>query len=241
MNIKLVSPFLAKKYPITQGFGENPGSYVKFGLSGHNGIDYGCPTGSLIYSSSDGTVTKTGFDPEGYGNFVRVSTTWGRVIYAHLSEVCCSTGQFVRSGDFIGRSGNTGNSTGPHLHFEVRLNGHEANGYSGAVDPTEYFIVAMTPAINVPATETTTVLPVVLPDTPVLGECNLTSEAYTVTSAIGLNVRSIPSTDGSLLFRLDDGQKINAVTMQATNGDIWLGFVVWCAQWYQGDELARKV
>ncbi len=225
MNIKLVSPFLARKYPITQGFGENPGSYVKFGLSGHNGIDYGCPTGSLIYSSSDGTVTKTGFDPEGYGNFVRVSTTWGRVIYAHLSEVCCSTGQFVRSGDFIGRSGNTGNSTGPHLHFEVRLNGHEANGYSGAVDPTPYFdgVDAITPSEDEP---------------------KIISSSKTIKVIVDvLNLRCEPNITADVVGALYAGAIVQ-YTSKMDVGDItWLQLFdyVWCAYSYVGETYVTEV
>jgi hypothetical protein len=66
--------------------------------------------------------------------------------------------------------------------------------------------------------------------------------AYSVTSDIGLNVRALPSTDSEVVFRMVDGQKLNAITEHTDDaGNHWLGFVVWCCQEYQGEELARKV
>lgn len=102
-------------YPITQGFGRteyNPN---------HTGIDYGCPTGTPIYASADGTVFYTGWKDGGYGNCVFIKHPDGFVtIYEHLSKVSVTVGQTVKQGQTIGYSGSTGNSTGPHLHFEIR-------------------------------------------------------------------------------------------------------------------------
>lgn len=90
----------------------------------HAGIDLGAPTGTEVYAARDGTVTATGFDRV-LGNFVRLSHGDGyETVYGHLSSVGISLHQEVRSGTILGRVGSTGQSTGPHLHFEIRRQGH---------------------------------------------------------------------------------------------------------------------
>lgn len=123
-------------YPITQKFGENPGSYSGFGLAGHNGVDYGVPNGTKILAAADGTVEKVGNDPNGYGIYVKLKHAEGyHTLYGHLREYVYGIGDTIVAGQLIGYSNNTGNSTGSHLHFEIRLDGQESNGYGGAVDP----------------------------------------------------------------------------------------------------------
>ncbi len=70
----------------------------------------------------DGTITYAGWNDEGYGNLVVVENGPYKVYYGHLSQIPVEVGQTVSAGDVIGISGNTGNSTGPHLHYEVRIN-----------------------------------------------------------------------------------------------------------------------
>lgn len=101
--------------------------------SGHVAIDYSTPTGTPIRSTMAGKVVHAGWNTEGYGNLVIVENGPYKTYYAHLSEIPVSVGQIVQSGIVIGLSGNTGNSTGPHLHYEVRLNGRK-------VDPRPYTI-----------------------------------------------------------------------------------------------------
>ncbi len=95
---------------------------------GHRGIDEGAPTGTNIYASASGTVVavKTGCVVGkkrcggGYGNFVKVQHKNGTAtLYGHMVKVATSVGAFVNQGDIIGYVGSTGNSTGPHIHFEV--------------------------------------------------------------------------------------------------------------------------
>ncbi len=93
----------------------------------HAGIDIGAPYGSLTRAAEDGVVTYAG-SANGYGTLVLIShgTIGGHDItsgYAHQSQLLVREGQFVRKGQAVGRVGNEGNSTGPHLHFEVRRDG----------------------------------------------------------------------------------------------------------------------
>lgn len=110
-------------YPISLDFGEAfPPLYTA--ESPHEGIDYATPVGTEILASADGTVQLVGNLTVGYGKYIKLSHAGGMVtIYAHLSQVFVRMNQSVKQGDVIGLSGNTGNSTGPHLHFEMRRNG----------------------------------------------------------------------------------------------------------------------
>lgn len=89
----------------------------------HSGLDFAANVGARVVATADGTVTKAG--PYGaYGNTVMVDHGHGLVsLFGHLSRVNVKAGDQVRRGDLVGAVGNTGRSTGPHLHYEVRLNG----------------------------------------------------------------------------------------------------------------------
>ena len=90
----------------------------------HAGIDLAAPTGTEVYAARDGRVVATGLDSV-LGNFVRLDHGDGyETVYGHLSVVLISLHQEVRSGTILGRVGSTGMSTGPHLHFEIRRQGH---------------------------------------------------------------------------------------------------------------------
>ena len=90
----------------------------------HKGLDYAHPTGTNIYASAGGTVTFSGWNSGGYGYLVIISHGNGvQTYYAHCSKLLCSVGQTVSQGQLIAKVGNTGRSTGPHLHFEIRVNG----------------------------------------------------------------------------------------------------------------------
>ncbi|MEA2043289.1 MAG: M23 family metallopeptidase [Bacteroidota bacterium] len=93
----------------------------------HTGIDLTAPTGTKIYAPGDGVVFRTG-RAGGYGNHVRINHGYGYVtVYGHLSKILVRPGQKVKRGDVIGLVGNTGLSTAPHLHYEVRINGKWVN------------------------------------------------------------------------------------------------------------------
>lgn len=123
-------PFLGE-YPITQYYGE------KITSTFHTGIDYGCPTGTPIFASADGVIRFIGQDKTGYGNCVIIEhDTTHATLYAHLSTLgtIYFPGTKVKQGEVIGWSGNTGNSTGPHLHFEAR---HIWNDFRSHFNPMD--------------------------------------------------------------------------------------------------------
>lgn len=99
--------------------------------TGHNGLDFGIVVGTPVHSTMNGKVVYAGWNDQGYGNLVIVENGPYRTYYAHLSQIPVTLGQTVTAGSVIGASGNTGNSTGPHLHYEVRYNGK-------AIDPTGF-------------------------------------------------------------------------------------------------------
>ena len=95
--------------------------------SSHHGIDFGVPVGTPISSTMDGEVLFAGMSNDGYGNLVIIGNQEYKTYYAHLSSIPVFPGEFIKAGTIIGYSGNTGNSTGPHLHYEVRLNNKAVN------------------------------------------------------------------------------------------------------------------
>jgi murein DD-endopeptidase MepM/ murein hydrolase activator NlpD len=89
----------------------------------HPGVDIAVPTGSVVRASGGGVVLQTGTQEE-YGNFVLLEHPEGfQSMYGHLSRILAVQGTRVRAGEVIARSGNTGRSSAPHLHFEIRQNG----------------------------------------------------------------------------------------------------------------------
>lgn len=89
---------------------------------GHNGLDFGIVVGTPVEATMDGKVVHAGWNNQGYGNLVIVDNGTYKTYYAHLSSIPVSVGDSVTAGTTIGLSGNTGNSTGPHLHYEIRQN-----------------------------------------------------------------------------------------------------------------------
>lgn len=114
-GISVTSPFGTRTHPI---FG---------GRKLHNGADLKANY-EKVYSLMDGIVTASGWDPKGGGNYIKVKHSNSYVTaYMHLSEIYYKVGEFVKAGFIIAKSGNSGNSTGPHLHFSVIENGNYIN------------------------------------------------------------------------------------------------------------------
>ena len=113
----------------TSGFGRRKAP-TKGASTNHRAIDWATPTGTAIWASSGGTVSVAGWQ-SGYGYVVYINHPDGnQTRYGHLSKILVSPGQKVKQGQKIALSGNTGRSTGPHLHFELRVNGTPVNPYN---------------------------------------------------------------------------------------------------------------
>ena len=139
-----------KTVRITQRFGENSQVYKRFGLAGHNGVDFGCATGTALYAPCSMTIKVIGDQGnEGYGRYVRTWTTDGyELTFGHLLSVNpeVKVGTVLAQKTIFAYTDNTGFSTGPHLHFGVRklTSTHEIdnynNGYKGAINPLPFFM-----------------------------------------------------------------------------------------------------
>ena len=115
---------------IASDFGYRTNPYVGF----HYGVDIGMAMGTPICAVKDGTVTTSVHGSGGYGYYIIIDHADGvQTLYAHCSELLVSVGDEVKKGDVIAKVGSTGRSTGPHVHFEVRINGE-------CVDPLPYIL-----------------------------------------------------------------------------------------------------
>lgn len=104
----------------------------------HNGMDFSAPTGAEIFATGNGTIKRAGWR-QGFGNAVEIDHGFGYMtLYAHMSRIDVKVGQKVKRADVIGLVGNTGKSTGPHLHYEVH--------YKGAVqNPQNFYFLDLSP------------------------------------------------------------------------------------------------
>jgi murein DD-endopeptidase MepM/ murein hydrolase activator NlpD len=119
--LRLVRPIGA---PIGDGYGPRGNRF-------HTGLDFLAGTGTAVRAAGAGTVAFAGYNSGGYGKLVVLHhglgvSSW----YAHLSRIDVRRGESVRAGELIGRVGSTGDATGPHLHFELRLRGADVNPLS---------------------------------------------------------------------------------------------------------------
>ncbi|MGI5197205.1 M23 family metallopeptidase [Streptomyces sp. CA-288835] len=124
-----------KKYKLSASYAQAGNMWN----STHSGQDFAVPSGSKVFATHGGTVVKAGGNGAGdgpaYGNAVVVKHGNGTYSqYAHLSRVQVKVGQIVGTGQQIALSGNTGNSSGPHLHFEIRT----SPNYGSAIDPVRF-------------------------------------------------------------------------------------------------------
>ena len=137
-NIPAIQPVMNKDLKrVASGYGMriDPVYHVrKF----HQGMDFTAPTGTEVFATGNAKVSFVGWK-QGYGNTVILDHGFGyQTLYAHLYKALVRKGQKVRRSDIIALVGNTGKSTGPHLHYEVRLNGRP-------VDPRNYYFYDLSP------------------------------------------------------------------------------------------------
>jgi len=109
-------------YPINPPF-----EITQFYNFKHLAIDFGVPVDTPIYSTAIGNVVFSGWNYEGYGNLIIIESGNYWIYYGHLSTLYTNVGDKVKHQTLLGLSGSTGNSTGPHLHYEIRLNGQPIN------------------------------------------------------------------------------------------------------------------
>jgi murein DD-endopeptidase MepM/ murein hydrolase activator NlpD len=121
---------MAGEHDFTSNFGYRTDPFTR-GLAMHTGVDFRAETGSSILATGPGKVVAAEYNG-GYGNMVEVEHANGLTTrYAHMSAIAVSVGQIVKTGTVVGRVGSTGRSTGPHLHYETRINDEP-------IDPTRF-------------------------------------------------------------------------------------------------------
>jgi murein DD-endopeptidase MepM/ murein hydrolase activator NlpD len=137
-NIPAIQPVMNKDLTrVASGYGVriDPVYHVR---RMHTGMDFTAPIGTDIYATGNGTVTFVGWK-QGYGNTVVIDHGFGySTLYAHLYKSLVRVGHKVKRGDVIALVGNSGKSTGPHLHYEVRLQNHP-------IDPRNFYFYDLSP------------------------------------------------------------------------------------------------
>jgi len=127
VNGRLNSGFGHRRHPVTGA------------MKMHTGLDFDCSEGTPLYATGDGVVSHAGYGENGYGMYVDINHQNGYVTkYAHMSKTKVKAGQKVTRGQMIGYSGNTGLSTGPHLHYEIIHKGEK-------IDPVDFFYMDLSP------------------------------------------------------------------------------------------------
>ncbi len=115
----------------------------------HYGLDFVAPVGTEVYATGEGTVTLLNISRTGYGNELVINHSFGySTRYAHLEKFFVSEGEWVKRGQLIGLVGNSGRSTGPHLHYEVRYEGKAVNPafyYSDDLTDNEFHLLTNKP------------------------------------------------------------------------------------------------
>jgi murein DD-endopeptidase MepM/ murein hydrolase activator NlpD len=223
---------------ITQTFAEHEERRVKYNLTLYNGgIDWGIPSGTSVRAAQAGTVTVARSDTDGYGTHVRIEHVDGATkyltIYGHLQSFSVNIGEQVVAGREIGLSDNTGNSTGPHLHFELRKNGT-------AIDPMPLLVKTVAELngsgpINNP-----------IGNTPDLGkeptQYPVMPKAMVVSST--LRVRNAPNTTTSTqVGSLTANTQVEVIRKVVQGNDIWLqiGNQQFIAMYYQGTVYSKWI
>lgn len=137
-NIPAIQPVFNKDLKrVASGYGVriDPVYHLK---KFHHGMDFSAPVGTEVFATGNGTITFAGWK-QGYGNTVVLDHGFGyTTLYAHLYKPVARKGQRVKRGDIIALVGNSGKSTGPHLHYEVRINDRP-------VDPRNYYFYDLSP------------------------------------------------------------------------------------------------
>lgn len=195
---------------VTQTFAEHVHRARVNGWTNYNGgIDWAVASGTSLVAAQAGTVYVARRDATGYGNHVRIEHADGyQTIYGHMMDFAVQPGDRVQAGQVIGRSDNTGNSTGPHLHFELRLNGV-------AIDPAPLLVTTF-------KTESPESPPVVEPEPGPEPQAFPQLPRARVTALVGLNIRQAAGVIHPLVGYLPHGASVEVIRSVRDGGDIWL-------------------
>lgn len=215
---------------VTQTFQEHVDRARANGWTNYNGgIDWGISTGTQIKAAQAGTVTLVRNDATGYGAHVRIQHMDSYLtIYGHLLSFSVALNQQVQPGDIIGLSDNTGNSTGPHLHFELRQN-------NIAIDPAP-LLVTRVEDLNGTGTGTGSGTGTgVEPTFPDLPKARITASV--------LNIRQGANISSAIIGTLVNGNVVEVIDITTAGSDIWLhiGHQQYCAMQFGGSNLAEWV
>jgi murein DD-endopeptidase MepM/ murein hydrolase activator NlpD len=211
--MKFIYPIPANSI-VTQTFAEHVHRARINGWQNYNGgIDWAVPSGTSVKAAQAGKVTVARTDATGYGTHVRIQHDEGYLtIYGHMMKFKVKVGDEIQAGDVIGQSDNTGFSTGPHLHFELRKN-------SVAVDPAPLLVEHLD---DEPGGEGEPGGGLVQPDIgpepagfPALPKARITSQ-------IGLNIRSGPGVANPLVGWLPNETEVEVLHKVNQADDIWL-------------------
>jgi murein DD-endopeptidase MepM/ murein hydrolase activator NlpD len=135
-TVPVLTPLPKSKTRVTSPFGMRNHPTLKRQKM-HNGIDFGSGMNAPVFAAADGKVTLAQYS-RSFGNWIMVEHANGYVsIYAHLNSFNISAGLRIKKGEIIGYTGNTGRSSGPHLHYEIRLNGTPVNPSGYLTEVTE--------------------------------------------------------------------------------------------------------
>lgn len=138
-SLPAIQPLRSKDFrAITSHYGVRLDPFYKV-YKFHEGVDFSTPVGTEVFATGDGVVSSVDRNYFGYGNTIIINHGFGyQTVYAHLSGFSVKPGEKVKRGQKIGKTGNTGKSTSPHLHYEVRKNGRPVN-------PINFFFNDLTP------------------------------------------------------------------------------------------------
>jgi murein DD-endopeptidase MepM/ murein hydrolase activator NlpD len=151
---------LQGNFPITFRFGEDPKWYRAIFGYPHNGLDLACPVGTPVFACDQGKVIFSDDIPDGNGEGLILEHLWGQSLYWHTSRNNARFGEIIPKLTVIAYSGNTGYTTGPHLHFGIKVRGVEIPGMRGWADPSKYLTgESLPPSVPLPVTKTHLVLP----------------------------------------------------------------------------------
>ncbi len=219
---------------VTQTFAEHERRRELNGWTNYNGgIDWACPTGTPIKAAQDGVVTVVRNDATGYGTHVRIEHTEGNTkyltIYGHLKDVSVAIGDRVHAGDVIGSSDNTGFSSGPHLHFELRKG-------TQPIDPAPLLVKTLAELGETDVRPEVTTSPGVEPQQfPTLPRVRVLVAT--------LNIRSAPGVENRITGTLLMDTEVEVLRKITVGNDIWLqiGYEQYIAMKYEGNVLAQWV